>query len=159
MKTILQIAEALGVDKQRVYRYIKKQGIVEAHQEDGKLYFDEAAEANIYQYFSKNTVSSETHQSISDDVLNDTVFAIIDTLKKELEVKNKQIEELQRENVKLTEQVMEQSAGMLPLIEQAQKLTENAQRLHAMENIPRLQEGRKKGFFGLFERLTGKQDK
>lgn len=33
MKTIKQISDELGVDKQKVYRYIKKNHIKEVHQE------------------------------------------------------------------------------------------------------------------------------
>ena len=49
MKTIKQIAEDLGLPKQRVYRFIKRECISEAHQENGVMYYDDAAESLIKQ--------------------------------------------------------------------------------------------------------------
>ena len=47
MKTIREIANELGVDKQKVYRFIKQNHINEAHHEalqrSGVKYYDEAA--------------------------------------------------------------------------------------------------------------------
>lgn len=94
-KTIKQIADELGVPKQRVYRYIKSNHINEAHQENGVMYYDEVAETAIKQAFSQKTTSSEAHQNH----INDTV---IDVLKNQLEVKDRQIEQLQRTVEQLT---------------------------------------------------------
>lgn len=56
MKTIREIANELGVDKQKVYRFIKQNHINEAHHEalqrSGVKYYDEAAETLIKQGFS-----------------------------------------------------------------------------------------------------------
>ena len=52
-KTIKQMADALGVDKQRVYRYIKKNCISEAHQKNGVMYYDEVVEKRIKQAVRK----------------------------------------------------------------------------------------------------------
>lgn len=65
MKTIREIANELGVDKQKVYRFIKQNHINEAHHEahhealqrSGVKYYDEAAETLIKQGFS-----DEPHQ-------------------------------------------------------------------------------------------------
>ena len=57
-KTIRQIADELGVSKQRVYRIIKQNCINEAHQRNGVMYYDDAAETRIKQGFLKN----ELHQ-------------------------------------------------------------------------------------------------
>ena len=55
MKTIREIANELGVDKQKVYRFIKQNHINEAHHEalqrSGVNYYDEAAETLIKQGF------------------------------------------------------------------------------------------------------------
>ena len=65
------MADALGVDKQRVYRYIKKSCIKEAHQKNGVMYYDEAVEKRIKQAFSKN----EPHQeSASSDTVVDVLL-------------------------------------------------------------------------------------
>jgi predicted transcriptional regulator len=61
MKTIREIANELGVDKQKVYRFIKQNHINEAHHEalqrSGVKYYDEAAETLIKQGFSDETAS------------------------------------------------------------------------------------------------------
>lgn len=99
MKTIKQIADELGVPKQRVYRYIKSNHINEAHQENGVMYYDDVAETTIKQAFSQNgTTSKEAHEAHQNHI-NDTV---IDVLKNQLEVKDKQIEQLQRTVEQLT---------------------------------------------------------
>lgn len=103
-KTILQIANEIGIDKQKVYRYIKKHNINEAHQDSGTMYYNEMAETLIKQYFTeKNCVNeayhdihqctSETHQSTSNDTVIDTVITM---LQYELQAKNQLIEEQQQ---------------------------------------------------------------
>lgn len=94
-KTIKQIADELGIPKQRVYRYIKSNHINEAHQENGMMHYDEVAEMAIKQAFSKKATSDEAHQNH----INNTV---IDVLKNQLEVKDRQIEQLQQTVEQLT---------------------------------------------------------
>lgn len=113
-KTIKQMADALGVDKQRVYRYIKKSCINEVHQKNGVMYYDEAVEKRIKQAFSKN----EPHQeSASSDTVVDVLLKQSEMLRKELEIKNKQISDL---NDRLAE---------------CQKLLDQYQKLSAMEKV------------------------
>lgn len=113
-KTIKQMADALGVDKQRVYRYIKKSCINEAHQKNGVMYYDEAVEKRIKQAFYKN----EPHQeSASSDTVVDVLLKQSEMLQKELEIKNKQISDL---NDRLAE---------------CQKLLDQYQKLSAMEKV------------------------
>ena len=121
MKTIREIANEIGVDKQQVYRFIKQNHINEAHHEalqrSGVKYYDEAAETLIKQGFSDETASSEAHQNR----INEAVFdAVIEMLQKELEIKNEQIKEL-------NERLSECSAALLA----AQQTTQAAQVLHA----------------------------
>lgn len=99
MKTIRQIAEEIGIDKQRVYRYVKKHHINEAHQKNGVMYFNDTAEMRIKQHFSKISVSSEAHNEASPISLDDTVITI---LKNELEIKNQIIIEQQQTIKELT---------------------------------------------------------
>lgn len=69
MKTIREIANELGVDKQKVYRFIKQNHINEAHH--------------------------EAHHEAHQNRINEAVFdAVIEMLQKELEIKNEQIKEL-----------------------------------------------------------------
>jgi uncharacterized protein YegL len=73
---------------------MKKYHIKEAHQSGSTLYYNEAVETQIQQYFSDTTVSNEAHQNTSEahqDASNDTV---IQALINQLEIKDKQIEEL-----------------------------------------------------------------
>lgn len=132
-KTIKQIADELGVDKQKVYRYIKKNHINEAHhealQKNGVKQYDEAAETLIKQGLLRETASGESlheaHREVLQNHINDAVFdtvsdAVIEMLRKELEVKNKQIEDL---NARLAE--------ISSALVMAQQTAQAAQALHA----------------------------
>lgn len=112
-KTIKEIADELGVEKQKVYRYIKQHRISEvhhealhdAHQRSGAKYYDEAAETLIKQGFFSQTASSEAHHEVHHEAhqnrINEAVNeAVIDMLRQELEIKNEQIREL---NARLAE--------------------------------------------------------
>lgn len=91
-KTTKQIADELGVSKQQVYRFIKKHNIKEACQENGTMYYDDAAEYLITQGFSEKIKSAEAEQKHTNETALD---AVIKMLQKELEAKDRQIEELQ----------------------------------------------------------------
>lgn len=142
MKTIKQIADGLGLDKQKVYRYIRKNHINEAHQDAGVMYYDEVAETLIQRHFSGNSASSEAHQTASNDAVID---AVISMLQEELEVKNNQIREL---NARLAE-----SNAALVI---AQQSAQAAQALHAGTMHNQLTDGdaaykdvgKSKGFWG-----------
>lgn len=88
-KTLKEIADELGIDKQKVYRYVKKNHISEVLQSASVKQYDEVAQKQIKQHFLENNHINETHQNH----INDTVF---DALLKQLEEKDKQIETLQR---------------------------------------------------------------
>ena len=125
MKTIREIANELGVDKQKVYRFIKQNHINEAHHEalqrSGVKYYDEAAETLIKQGFLCETASSEAHHKAHQNRINEAVFdALVEMLQKELEIKNEQIREL-------NERLSECSAALLA----AQQTAQAAQALHA----------------------------
>lgn len=109
MKTIKQMADTLGMDKQRVYRYIRKNHINEAHHEAGVMYYDEAVETAILQHFSKDTVSGEAHQTVSSDTVIDTVITI---LQQELDAKNRLILEQQQTIRELTATLENTSASL-----------------------------------------------
>lgn len=150
MKTIKQMADSLKIDKQRVYRFIRKNCISEVHQEAGMMYYDEAVEMQVQKHFLKNTASSEVHQTVSNDA---TIDAVISMLQGELEIKNEQIREL---NARLAES----NAALVV----AQQSAQAAQVLHAGTMKQQLTDGEaepgttseSKGFFG---RLFGKKGK
>jgi hypothetical protein len=46
-KTLKQIADEIGISKQRVYRFVKQEGITGTHQENQTIYYDEQAEQTV----------------------------------------------------------------------------------------------------------------
>ena len=110
-KTIKQIADELKIEKQKVYRYIKKNCINEAHQKNGVMYYNEAVQERIKQAFSSKT---QNQRSTSNEALYDVLLKQSEMLKNELEVKNKQISELQER------------------LAECQKLLDQQQQLHAL---------------------------
>jgi predicted site-specific integrase-resolvase len=87
MKTIKQIADELGVNKQKVYRFIVKNHITASSEVKQSKLYDEAAERLIKSHFDRITTScersSEPHQKSGNEML-------LEQLIKELEVKNEQ---------------------------------------------------------------------
>jgi predicted transcriptional regulator len=91
MKTLKQIADELGVSKQRVYRFVKAEKIqgAGASSYTSTPHYDEVAQSRIKSHF--------TQKSVSADYISETAFdTILDTLRAELEAKNEQIEYLQK---------------------------------------------------------------
>lgn len=109
MKTIKEIADALGINKQRVYRYIRKKRISEAHHYAGVMYYDEAAEKAILKHFAKNNHITEAHQTTSNNTVIDTVVIM---LQQELITKNQQIAEQQQTIHELTTALEHTSASL-----------------------------------------------
>jgi len=108
MKTIKQISKEIGIPKQRVYRYIKKHHISDAHHDAGAMWYDEATEILIKQYFMKSDHISDAHHDVHQTASNDTrethqstsLDVVMKMLQNELEIKNEQIREL---NARLSE--------------------------------------------------------
>lgn len=115
--TVKEIADKIGISKQRVYRYIKKECINEAHQKNGVMYYDDTAQTLIKGHFSDKECITDTHQNCIGDTVNDT---LIEMLKEELNIKNKQIDEL---NLRLAES----NAALVS----AQQTAQAEQALHA----------------------------
>ena len=132
MKTIREIADELGVDKQKVYRFIKQNRINEAHHEalqrSGVKYYDEAAETLIKQGLSANGVSSEAHHEVLQNRINEAVFdAVIEMLQKELDRKNEQLAVKDKQIAELNARLSECSSALVA----AQQTAQAAQALHA----------------------------
>lgn len=136
-KTIKQIADEIGVSKQTVYkRYKGKLHTVcapYAHTEQGVLYIEEQGETIIKQDFLQKECSIGAHTyahtersngAVLEQPENAGVIAVlqttIDTLQGQLEIKDKQIEEL---NARLAEV----SSALVA----AQQTAQAAQALHA----------------------------
>lgn len=143
-KTVLQLANEIGIPKQRLYRYIKNH-ITDVHQIDGVMYIDDAVESLIKSQLLKDNTSSDVHHEAHHDAVTD---AVVEMLRKELEVKNEQIKSL-------NERLAETTAALLT----AQQTAQVAQALHAgtirqqigdSEGEPT--EPKKSGFFDRFWR-------
>lgn len=131
-KTIKEIADELGVDKQRVYRFIKKNHINEVHhealQKSGVKRYDEAAETLIRQGFFGESASSEAHHEVLQNCFNEAVFeALSDMLRKELEAKNEQLAVKDKQIAELNARLAETTAALVA----AQQTAQAAQALHA----------------------------
>ena len=96
-----QIADRFGVPKQKIYRCIKLNHIKEAHSEVVKgntvLMYDNAAFIRISELLETRSGTSNETQEAHHDTHHDTVNeALYEALLKQLEVKDQQIEQLQK---------------------------------------------------------------
>jgi len=122
MKTILQIAKELGIDKQRVYRYIKKNHINEVHQEKGVMYYDKNALTLIQSHFMRLQLDVATSEKALVSASYDVLLKQSQLLEKELESKNRQIDLLQSELAEERRHGREQSDRLAILADTAQRL-------------------------------------
>lgn len=100
-----QIADKLGVPKQKVYRCIKLNHIKEAHSEVVKgntvLMYDKQAIEQIESILqggasTSSEAHSEVHHEAVNEALNEAVLKQLDILNEQLKTKDKQIENLQK---------------------------------------------------------------
>jgi len=169
MKTIKQIADELGVDKQKVYRFIKRNHISEAHHDAVMMYYDEVAETLIASHFCGNDHISEAHHDVHQTASNDVVVdAVIKILQQELEAKNQQIADLAVELSREREHSREISNKLAALTENAQTLhlgTIQQQMLPTAadsqpsrhENSPETESPPQPGAWGIFSRIFGRK--
>jgi len=76
-----QIADEIGVEKQKVYRYIKKYCINEVHQKNGVKYYSESVQNLIKQGFAEQTASNEVYQNHINEAVDEAVIEVVDELK------------------------------------------------------------------------------
>ncbi|MGL5253995.1 MAG: helix-turn-helix domain-containing protein [Brevinema sp.] len=101
-KTVKEIADELGVDKQKVYRIIKKNRINEAVQDGQVKRYDEAVQSLV----KSELLHSEPHQNhINEPHQNRINEAVVALLKTELEAKNELIKAQQKTIDRLTSTV------------------------------------------------------
>ena len=100
-----QIADKLGVPKQKVYRCIKLNHIKEAHTETVKgntvLMYDKQAIEQIESILkggasTSSEAHSEVHHEAVNEALNEAVLKQLEILNEQLKAKDKQIENLQK---------------------------------------------------------------
>lgn len=126
MKTIKQIADELGVSKQKVYRFIVKNHITASGEVKQSQLYDEAAEMLIKQRLLEDKPYQKSHHESHQNHINDTVSeAVIELLRKELEKKNEQLQEKDRQVREKDRQISEMQAQLSmnqKLIDQEQQL-------------------------------------
>ena len=89
MKTIKQIADELGVSKQKVYRFIVRNHITASSEVKQSKLYDEATEMLIKQGILEDEPYQKSHHEAHQNHINDTVSeAVIELLRKELEQKS-----------------------------------------------------------------------
>jgi predicted transcriptional regulator len=141
MKTISEIADELGIPRQKVYRYIKKENISSTSNDKSTInhdtsndkrvmYFDDVAISNIKSYFQAHNPSKEINHDESNDkstINHDTSKdMLIDVLKTELEFRNKEIENKNKEISTL----MNQMENMQILLKQEQNTVKLLEEKH-----------------------------
>ena len=144
-----QIADKLGVPKQKIYRCIKLNHIKEAHSEVVKgntvLMYDKQAIEQIESILKGGaTTSSEAHSEVHreavNEALNEAVLKQLDILNEQLKAKDKQIENLQ----KLLDQEQQLNAmNQQKILALETKLEEPTEPVEPDEEPP-------KGFFSRF---------
>lgn len=127
MKTIKQIADELGVSKQKVYRFIVRNHITASSEVKRSKLYDESAEMLIKQGLLEDELHQKSHHEVHQNHINDTVSeAVIELLRKELEQKNEQLQEKDRQIREKDRQISEMQAQL----SMNQKLIDQEQQLH-----------------------------
>lgn len=134
MKTIKQIADELGIDKQRVYRFIVKNHITASSEVKQSKVYDDAAERLIKSHFNNITTSnerySEPHQKSSQEMLLEQLIKELETKNEELREKDRQIAEKDRqlnaahEMLATNQKLLDQQQQLNAIVEQKLKLLE-----------------------------------
>lgn len=113
MKTIKQIADELGVSKQKVYRFIVRNHITASSEVKQSKLYDEATEMLIKQGILEDEPYQKSHHEAHQNHINDTVSeAVIELLRKELEQKNEQLQEKDRQIREKDQQISEMQAQL-----------------------------------------------
>lgn len=94
MKTLKQIADEIGVDKQKVYRFVVKNGVTASSEVKQSKLYGEAAERLIKSYFHHITTSNER---CGEPYKKSGQEQLLEQLIKELQIKNEQIREKDRQ--------------------------------------------------------------
>ena len=129
MKTIKQIADELGVSKQKVYRFIVRNHITASSEVKQSKLYDEATEMLIKQGILEDEPYQKSHHEAHQNHINDTVSeAVIELLRKEMEQKNEQLQEKDRQIREKDQQISEMQAQL----SMNQKLMDQEQQLHML---------------------------
>lgn len=115
--TIAEISTKTGISKQRLYRFLNQNSINPSIKKSNKSFYSEAVQTLIYQHFkgdiqenqstTRNTDDTNYHDKQLNNNDKEGSIAIQTMLIKEINIKNKEIENLQdllKENQKLLDQ-------------------------------------------------------
>lgn len=129
MKTIKQIADELGVSKTAIRKKIENLGLSDKLSKNGNQFsINKSQEIMIKSAFSKNITETENHKPVTESLGSfQLVSDLVDTLKLQLEAKDKQLEEKDKQ---LAEQQQSIKALTEALADTANSL-KAAQLLHA----------------------------
>ena len=120
MTTIKELADQLGMPKQRVYRYVKNH-IDDVHREAGVMHLDDAQVKQVSSALMPACQSDEAHHEAHHDALHDATVGALEDLRNQLKTKDAQIAELTealraaQENLKAAQTIQAIDRGMSPL--------------------------------------------
>ena len=112
MKTIKQIADEIGVSKQRVDRLFKKRNIQPHCIQGQTMQYDEAAISVATKHFTAEPTATQGGSDTASTTQNTALF---DAVLKQLEEKDRVIERLQAENFMLLQRLLERKPWRLRL--------------------------------------------
>lgn len=106
MKTIKQIADEIGVSKQAVQKRLSREPLYTStqpyiHTKQGTKYIDEQGEKLIISAFN-GKVYTKVADNVHIDETDNHVYTLIATLQEQLQIKDRQISDLQKSNGELT---------------------------------------------------------
>jgi uncharacterized coiled-coil protein SlyX len=144
--SIKEIADSLGVSKQKVYRCIKvnhiNEAVIEAVKGNNVLKYDNQAVERIRELLGSGTNNSK---GASNEAPNEAPYdAVFEALLKQLETKDKQIAEL-NERLAETNRILDQSQRLHALDKQKILELESRQEDATQEVAPT--DGEPRGFF------------
>lgn len=117
MVTVKELAKQCGVSPQSIRNYCIKHNVPKQAQDNNKLVFciDKDTETAIIRYYKEKEESTSTTQEVHK---TSTSKHIVDLLQKQLEVKDKQLQEQQKTIHDLTESNKQQAETIKQLSEQ-----------------------------------------
>jgi hypothetical protein len=162
MKTVKQIADEIGVSKQSVYKRVRGSLHTDiapyVHTINGVLYVDDAGESLVISAYNKDIPHTKTtYESAHEPHTRSTQVDVVQTLIKQLSIKDEQIEKQQQSIHELTVALENMTAGLLA----AQQTAQAAQMLHAGTMQKQIMDGeppaemevvKKRRFFDFFRK-------
>lgn len=122
MKSLKQIADEIGIDKQKVYRFVTKNHIKESHQIGKTKQYNEAVEKLIKHQFDQEVIHQEP-------VRNHIEKSVFDVIEKQLEEKSNQLKVKDLQIDKLNQALNQQQQLHLKLQQDMTHLLESNQQL------------------------------